>query len=388
MRELWELQQMQSLPLDAKIQMTRSRVDKWIETFGEDGVYISFSGGKDSTVLLDLVRNEFGYKNVRAMFVDVPTQYPELRQFVKTFDNVDIVTPKINFFQVCEKYGFPLFSKEISECINGARKYLINIFGQELGGVENINEIKAIVEEKPELLEKSLRENFKKKGEVMRTAKMLGWWTKENTIDRNANWKNRSMMNYESYKFMIFAPFECASYCCNAMKKEPANRYAKETKSVPITAQMASESKMRTRVWIRQGCNAFDAVHPISNPMSFWTEQDVLLYIRIRNLPICSVYGDVVTDDEEMGQMQLSDFAGMEIFDQGQQCLHCTGCKRTGCVLCGFGTHLPNEQERFTDLRKTHPKMYALLDVCKNNGYTMRQAIDWISENSTKVIRY
>lgn len=131
MREIWELQQMQSLPLKTKIEMTRSRVRKWIDTFGEDGVYISFSGGKDSTVLLDLVRNEFGYKNVPACFVDVPTQYPELRSFVKTFDNVDIVQPKINFFQVCEKYGFPLFSKEISECVQGARKYLASILNEQ-----------------------------------------------------------------------------------------------------------------------------------------------------------------------------------------------------------------------------------------------------------------
>ena len=124
MHTLAELQEKQALPLDLKIALTRNRVRAWINEFGESGVYISFSGGKDSTVLLDLVRNEYGYKNVKAMFVDVPTQYPELRQFVKTFDNVDIVQPKINFFQVCEKYGFPLFSKEISECVQGARKYL------------------------------------------------------------------------------------------------------------------------------------------------------------------------------------------------------------------------------------------------------------------------
>lgn len=131
MHTLEELQEKQALPLDVKILLTRERVRKWINTFGQDGVYISFSGGKDSTVLLDLVRNEFGYKNVPAMFVDVPTQYPELRQFVKTFENVDIVTPKINFFQVCEKYGFPLFSKEISECVQGARKYLTSIINEQ-----------------------------------------------------------------------------------------------------------------------------------------------------------------------------------------------------------------------------------------------------------------
>ena len=125
MHTLSELQERQSLPLKLKIAMTKTRIREWINHYGVDGVYVSFSGGKDSTVLLDLVRQD--YPNVKAMFVDVPTQYPELRQFVKTFDNVDIVTPKINFFQVCEKYGFPLFSKEISECVQGARKYLTSI---------------------------------------------------------------------------------------------------------------------------------------------------------------------------------------------------------------------------------------------------------------------
>ena len=131
MHTLAELQEKQALPLDLKIALTRNRVRAWINEFGESGVYISFSGGKDSTVLLDLVRNEFGYKNVPACFVDVPTQYPELRQFVKTFDNVDIVQPKINFFQVCEKYGFPLFSKEVSESVEGARKYLTSILNEQ-----------------------------------------------------------------------------------------------------------------------------------------------------------------------------------------------------------------------------------------------------------------
>jgi len=122
-----ELRQWQALPLDIKISMSCERIRNWVREYGEDGVYISFSGGKDSTVLLDLVRNRCGYKNVRAMFVDVPTQYPELRTFAQTFDNVDIVKPKISFIEVCEKYGFPLISKEVAECVEGARKYLTSL---------------------------------------------------------------------------------------------------------------------------------------------------------------------------------------------------------------------------------------------------------------------
>ena len=121
-----ELLQMQALPLDAKIRMTESRVKAWIKEFGVDGCYISFSGGKDSTVLLDIIRNKMEY-DVRAVFVDVPTQYPELKEFVKTFDNVEIIRPKISFMEVCDKYGFPLISKEVAECVYGARQYLTEI---------------------------------------------------------------------------------------------------------------------------------------------------------------------------------------------------------------------------------------------------------------------
>lgn len=216
---------------------------------------------------------------------------------------------------------------------------------------------------------------------------MLGMFAENGEIKANIPDKDRSMFSLEAYKFMLDAPFEISNRCCGVMKKEPAHRYAKETGRKPMTAQMASESRLRTQVWMKYGCNAFNTRNPISNPMSFWVEQDVLRYIKDRDLPICSVYGKVVSDDEEMGQISLADYAGMELFDLGQQALHCTGCDRTGCVLCGFGAHIQGD-DRFLKLRETHPQMYALLDVAKNNGYTMRQAIDWVSEHSNKIIKY
>ncbi len=124
---LSDLYQMQSLPLDAKIRMTERRIEAWIDEFGVDGVCISFSGGKDSTVLMDIVRNKMSYSDIPATFVDVPTQYPELRDFAKTWDNVEILKPKISFMEVCAKYGFPLISKEVSEAAYDARKYLTQI---------------------------------------------------------------------------------------------------------------------------------------------------------------------------------------------------------------------------------------------------------------------
>ncbi len=117
-----DLHQMQAMPLEAKIRMTKRRISEWVEYYGLDGVYVSFSGGKDSTVLLHIARELF--PEMKAMFVNTGLEYPEIASFVKTFDNVDIVKPKKSFPQVCAEYGFPLISKEVSECVQGARKYL------------------------------------------------------------------------------------------------------------------------------------------------------------------------------------------------------------------------------------------------------------------------
>ena len=115
-----ELKMLQALPLDLKIMRTQQRIREWVQYYGTDGVCVSFSGGKDSTVLLHLVRQM--YPNIKAVFSDTGLEYPEIRNFVKSIDNVDWVKPKQSFHQIVLECGYPLFSKEISEAIRYARK--------------------------------------------------------------------------------------------------------------------------------------------------------------------------------------------------------------------------------------------------------------------------
>ena len=120
MPSIFELQQMQSLPLEVKLLKTKARIKEWVDYYGVDGVYLSFSGGKDSTVLLHIARSM--YPEIKAVFSDTGLELPSIRNFVKTFDNVDWLKPKLTFPEVVVKYGYPLFGKEISHSIWYARK--------------------------------------------------------------------------------------------------------------------------------------------------------------------------------------------------------------------------------------------------------------------------
>lgn len=339
-----DLKMRQALPLEVKVIMSKQRIRDWVEYYGEDGVYISFSGGKDSTVLLHLVRDL--YPNVRAMFVDTGLEYPEIREFVKTFDNVDIVRPKMNFKQVIEKYGYPFISKEVSKAVYCGKR----------------------------AIERGQKDSF---------------YIKKLSGDLKDKKGERSRFCIPKYNFLLDCPYPISSNCCDIMKKAPAHAYEKQSGLyAKFTGQMAYESTQRATQWLKNGCNGFDLKKPTSNPLSFWTEQDILKYIKQNNIKICSVYGDIVVDygseDQLSGQLDLSDLGLMT----DNRKYKTTGCERTGCMFCGYGCHL-EEESRFERMKKTHPKQYDYIMRSKDKGgLGYKEVIDWINANSDLNIRY
>ena len=182
------------------------------------------------------------------------------------------------------------------------------------------------------------------------------------------------------------APFEIGQRCCKVMKKSPFLKYERKTGRKPFTGQMAEESRLRQQSWVKSGCNAFNTTHPKSNPMMFWTEQDVLRYIVEHDLKIASVYGDIVRDAEVDGQMSLFDYGISEDVDK----LKTTGCSRTGCMFCGYGCHLEKPGEgRFERMKITHPKVYDyVFKPWDQGGLGYKDVIDWINEHGNLNIRY
>lgn len=246
---IWELRQMQSLPLESKIAMTKHRIQTWVDEFGIDGVYVSFSGGKDSAVLLDIIRQD--YPDALAVFVDTGLEYPEIRTFVKGFENVIWLRPKINFRQVINQYGYPFISKEVSNCVEGARKYLRFVEGQKWDSekqripyancMADLLGIDRRIDKKNKQYQ-NLQSGVIPKGSLIRLKRLNG-----KLRDKNGNY---SQFNQEKYKFFLDAPFEISCKCCDIMKKSPVHEYARKTGRMPITAQMAAESRLRMNKWL------------------------------------------------------------------------------------------------------------------------------------------
>lgn len=231
-----DLSAMRVWPLSRKIQVTQTRLIEWKMRF-KGQIYISFSGGKDSTVLADLAARIYAAEQkmnpnesgpLTLVFVNTGMEYPEIQRFTKEFAewlrvtyeipvNLETRTLEMSFPEVLSKYGYPVIGKEVAKVIYYAK-----------------------------------RRN--------------GWALKRlDGLDKHGK-PSKFKERYKKYKFMIDAPFDTSQLCCDVMKKGPAKAYEKETGRKPVVATMTEESEQRQDSWLKYGCNSFDGERPMSKP--------------------------------------------------------------------------------------------------------------------------
>lgn len=306
--EQWELQQLQALPLEVKVRKTEQRIGEFVERYGIDGVYISFSGGKDSTVLLDIARKIF--PDIKAVFLDTWLEYPQIRQYVSNFDNVTVIKPEKSLKQIIKDDGWCFPSKDVAEAVEAYRRG-------------------------------------------------LPWAIRKlNGLDKNGN-ESQYRQQYKKWlKLAEECPEKISHRCCLDQKEIPVQHFEKNTGRKPIVALMASESARRKEAYMRTGCNSFDGARPMSKPIGFWTEQDVLEYCVGERITLAEPYGEIVQDT----------------------CKDCkyrtTGESRTGCLFCPVSMHLDNFQ-KFERLKQYNPKLYDY--VMEELG--LIRLIDWVRKN-------
>lgn len=280
-------------------------------------MYVSFSGGLDSTVLLHFVRKVLG-KEVPAVFSNTGLEFPEIVYFArKSKENGEFVEiyprdkkgNRILYKDVVLNEGYPMVSKETAAKIRKLRhgnlsdrfrNYLLH--GDERGKIGKLA---------------------------------------------------------EKWKFLIDAPFDVSEKCCDIMKKKPFKQYHKETGRVPFIGVTQDESFQRERQYAKTGCNVYDAKMPKSQPLGFWTKQDILRYVVENNVEICSVYGEI---------KQACDGT-----------YYLTGEQRTGCMFCGFGCHMEKEPNRFQRMQQQYPKQYNLcMRPVEEGGLGMKEVLEYM----------
>lgn len=313
-----DLKAYQAESLPDKVQRSLANISTWF-TRWSNHVYVSFSGGKDSTVLADLCAKWCKIVGcpLYLVFSDTGLEFPEIRQHVQRFAEflrdkysievvLDIVRPEMRFHQVLQSVGYPIISKDVSDRIRKARTSIekgeyslrlcqLGVAREEYGGLAD-----------------------------------SGKYNYEKTV-------SGSRFYTPKWRPLLDVDFNISEQCCDIMKKGPCKKYENETGRKPIIGTLAVESTSRKASWYKHGCNAFDAQKPSSRPLSFWTEQDILQYIKENELPLASVYGDIVATAD--GRLKT------------------TGCDRTGCMFCAFGC-TQEKEPRFERLKETHPRQW------------------------------
>ncbi|MEO5330279.1 MAG: phosphoadenosine phosphosulfate reductase family protein [Magnetococcus sp. THC-1_WYH] len=230
-----------SAPFDDKVDLTFRKIEQWIDHWNGN-VYVAWSGGMDSTVLLDLVRQVD--PNVPAVFCDTGQEYPEIRDFVRTGTNVVWIRPERNFRSVLFEEGLPLVSKRVSK--------RIRILKEMKPGTENTIHLYLT--------------GTNTSGEYDRNAKLSAKW-----------------------RHLIDADIKVSEKCCDELKKKPFQKYKKETGRMPFWGLRIDEGGER-RILIHKPCNIFSKRWGRSTPIQFWSDGDIWQYVRGRNLPYCKLY--------------------------------------------------------------------------------------------------
>lgn len=319
--DIEELKYRWSLSLDLKIKWAIERYLDYLESYHESGVYLAFSGGKDSQVLADIIdrlhkgqmchylEKEYvvlyklyveGKTSPTKVFCDTGLEFPEIRKHVKKFDNVTTLKPKQLWTDVVVNVGFLIGSKKVSRMISDIKKPT----------------------DKNQASRTLYLTGIKKDGTKSKSFKLANIWRK-----------------------LIDAPFNVSGKCCDIFKKEPFHRFEKETGKKPIAATTAQESDMRRISYMQTGCNSFGN-KPMSRPISIFTENDIWGYSEKFNIRFAEVYYrrevEFLEDDGQLTVIEVD------------------GEKRTGCMFCLIGQpkHIKERMER---LNKTHQKQFNFL---------------------------
>ena len=227
------------LQLFDRIEVIKTIINK----HGEENFYLSFSGGKDSTVLHNLLDEAIPGNQIPRVYIDTGIEYESVRKFVKElqlFDNrITIIKPSVPIKAMLERDGYPFKSKEHS---------------LKVGLYQSGSRCKSVLAYKDGT-----------HGKLFRCPKSL------------------------LFQFDDGYPLKLSDKCCLRLKKEPVRKWQKESdRTIAITAMRKDEKGQRAHI----GCIMADKggnlkkFHPLAVISEEWEEW----YIKERDIKLCELY--------------------------------------------------------------------------------------------------
>jgi 3'-phosphoadenosine 5'-phosphosulfate sulfotransferase (PAPS reductase)/FAD synthetase len=230
----------EALPFEDKVNLTKEIIKNTYKQ--KDGkIYVAYSGGKDSKVLLHITRQL--YPEVLGVFNNTTNEKKEILEYVENTENVKWLLPKKGFAWILKNYGFPMVSKKVCK---------------------QVNTIKNPTDKNKNVTNLMLT-GFTSKGKYLFREKMS-----------------------EKWKPLINEDFCITSKCCEILKHKPSEEFQKQSGLFPLTGIMASEGDTRRTEIERSGY----VIDSLARPLGFWSEEDIWEYSKRYNLRFAENYYD------------------------------------------------------------------------------------------------
>lgn len=306
--------------LDEAVSKAMHRIEEMCNKYNEDELYISYSGGRDSTVILWLCLQCYMLGTIpylpKAVFSDTGLEMQAIKEFVeefkKCYPNIITIKPEKSFVYCIKTYGKPMISKLKGQFIKTYQKALKknnNCF-LDLNKVSGNSRIALLIG----------KSDFEKDG----------------TTSRYRLAKKHLQVLHPDFNIKV------ADECCHTLKKKPFEKFALENNiKAFMDGEMASEGGIRKSAYEKRlknggkGCTSLKEIGEGKNkrtlekrmPIIDWTEEVEEEYIQKYNVPLSKAYTTY-------------------------------GCKRTGCFLCPYAKSNKDLTERLKVLWDFEPKTY------------------------------
>ena len=222
------------------------KIRQIIRKYGEENFYISFSGGKDSTVLSALVDMALPNNKIPRVYANTGIEYRLIIEFVEKQKakphawELIILKPTKPIKQTLEEFGYPFKSKYHARCVR----------------------------------------EYKKSGGTLKFSRSY--------FEGTNKWEQRRCPQILKYQFTEELSFKISEKCCDLLKKAPMKEYEKTSgRLIHIDGIMTEEGGQRVtaKCLVFQN-NKIHAFHPLAPITKAWEEWLIKTY----NIEICDIY--------------------------------------------------------------------------------------------------